>query len=91
MLEDEANSKKQRETGMYAPGLEQVSPEFDLLLLGSPVRFNNLYWRNKALAKEIDKAVDKGLVGSMKDMPVFKASDMYNPEHFRSTIKYNPK
>jgi hypothetical protein len=39
----------------------------------------------------MNKVFDEGLTGATKDMPVVKASDMYNPEHFRSTVKYNPK
>lgn len=94
MLEDEENSTRQRETGQYAPGLEQVSPEFDLLMLGSTLRSNPLtqqLWRNRTLSKEMDKVFNQGLNGATKDMPVAKASDMYNPEHFRSTVRYNPK
>jgi hypothetical protein len=39
----------------------------------------------------MNKVFDEGLVGATKDMPVFKPSDVYNPEHFISTVKYNPK
>jgi hypothetical protein len=39
----------------------------------------------------MNKVFDEGLVGATKDMPVLKATDMYNPEHMLSTVKYNPK
>ena len=63
-------------------------------MLGSGFRTNPLtrqIWKNRSLAKEMDKVFDEGLVGATKDMPVLKASDMYNPEHMLSTVKYNPK
>lgn len=94
MLEDEANSRKQRETAGYAPGLEQVSPEFDLLLFGSGLRFNPLIqqlWKNRKLAKEIDKVIDEGVVGATKEMPLVRPQDLYDPEHFRSTVNRNAK
>lgn len=76
------------------PGLQIVSPEFDALMLGSAFRGNPLtqqLWKNRSLSKEMNKVFDEGLVGATKDMPVLKATDMYNPEHMLSTVKYNPK
>lgn len=74
--------------------LQQVSPEFDLLLLGNGFRSNPLtqkLWKTRTLSKEMNKVFDEGLVGATKDMPVLKPLDMYNPEHMLATVKYNPK
>jgi len=62
--------------------------------MGAGSRINPLTQRlhqTRSLAKQMDRVFNEGLVGATKDMPVFKASDMYNSEHFRSTVKYNPK
>ena len=94
MLEDQQNAIKQHETSVYAPGLEQVSPEFDLLFMGAGSRINPLtqkIHKTRTLAKQMNKVFDDGLIGATKDMPVVRLEDVYNPQHFVSTVKYNPK
>ena len=92
---DAANRRKVAMAARHVEDpLETVSPEFDILMMGAGLRSNPLtqqLWRNRTLSKEMNKVFDEGLLGATKDMPTFKASDMYNPEHFRSTAKYNIK
>lgn len=61
MLEDEANSVKQRETGIYAQGLEQVSPEFDLLtgIRALMPTINGLDRKIYHIAREMNKGLKK--------------------------------
>lgn len=93
--QDTANRRKVAMAARHVEDpLETVSPEFDLLMMGAGLRSNPLtqqLWRSRALSKEMNKVFDEGLIGATKDMPVLKSSDVYNPEHFISTVKYNPK
>jgi len=62
--------------------------------MGAGSRINPLtqqLHRTRGLAKQMNRVFDEGLIGATKDMPVLKASDMYNPEHFRAAARYNPK
>lgn len=56
--------------------------------ISSIVRWGRDLYKKARVAYEINKAVDEGLMGATKEVPVVNPFDLYNPDHFR---KIQPK